>query len=255
MSLTVSNFELFLLVLVRISGFIYTAPIFSQRTIPQKVKVGLSLFISILIVNTITINEIAYIGVIGFAILVVLEALAGVIMGYSTNLAYYILAFVGKMIDTGIGFAMANIMDPITKAQTTITANFYGYIIFLMMIITDLHHYFIMGIIDSFKIIPIGKVNIRPQAYNLILDFVIDYFIIGFRIIVPIIASILIVNTILAILAKVAPQMNLFAVGIQIKVLIGLMILVFMIGFVPSVADFIFNEMIEMLKNSLKYLA
>jgi flagellar biosynthetic protein FliR len=78
-----------------------------------------------------------------------------------------------------------------------------------------------------------------------------NYFIIGFRIVLPIFAAMLIVNTILAILAKVAPQMNMFVIGFQLKIMTGLLILFLLTKFLPTVSGFIFNEMIDMMKAAI----
>jgi flagellar biosynthetic protein FliR len=84
--------------------------------------------------------------------------------------------------------------------------------------------------------------------YRLMVDFIINYFIIAMRIVLPIFAAILMVNTVLGILAKVAPQMNMFVIGMQLKVLVGLFVFYLIIGLTPSVADYIFNEMMDMLR-------
>jgi flagellar biosynthetic protein FliR len=84
--------------------------------------------------------------------------------------------------------------------------------------------------------------------YQLMVRFIIDYFIIAMRIVMPVFAAILVVNMVLGVLAKVAPQMNMFAIGIQLKVFVGLLVLYMIIGLVPSVADYIFNEMMELLR-------
>jgi flagellar biosynthetic protein FliR len=233
---------------VRISGFIYTAPLFSLRNIPVRVKAGFSIFISIILFYTIPISSIEYIGVIGFAILVIKEAIAGALMGLFSNIAYHILAFAGQIIDMEIGFSMINQLDPVTRIQTTITANLYGYLVLLMMVITNLHHYLIKAVIDSYKVIGIGQAIFPPNMYQLMVRFIIDYFIIAMRIVMPVFAAILVVNMVLGVLAKVAPQMNMFAIGIQLKVFVGLLVLYMIIGLVPSVADYIFNEMMELLR-------
>jgi flagellar biosynthetic protein FliR len=254
MTFTIQNFELFFLILVRITGFIYTAPFFSLKNVPIHVKTGFSIFLTAIMFYTVTTDVPKYDGVIGYASLVVMEAIVGVIMGFFANIAYYIVSFAGNIIDMDIGFSMVSQLDPITKVETTITSNLYGYLILLMMMITNLHHYFLKAIVDSFQVIKIGEAVINPSIYNLMVKFVTDYFIIGFRIVLPIFASILIVNTILAILAKVAPQMNMFVIGMQLKIFVGLFILALIIELVPSVADFIFNEMISMMKSAVQYM-
>jgi flagellar biosynthetic protein FliR len=248
MTFTVANFELFLLILVRMSGFIYTAPLFSLKNVPVKVKAGFSIFLSIILFYTIPLSLAEYYGVIGFAILVLKEAIAGALMGLFSNIAYHILAFAGQIMDMEIGFSMVNQLDPVTRIQTTITSNLYGYLILLLMILTNLHHYFLKAVVDSYQVIGLGEAVFPPNMYRLMVRFIIDYFIIAMRIVLPIFAAILVVNTILGILAKVAPQMNMFVIGMQLKILVGLIVLYLVIGLTPSVADFIFNQMMEMLR-------
>jgi flagellar biosynthetic protein FliR len=74
-----------------------------------------------------------------------------------------------------------------------------------------------------------------------------DYIIIGFRIILPIFASILLLNAVLGIMAKVSPQMNMFAIGMQLKIIVGLSVIFFTVGMLPDAADFLFTEMKKMM--------
>ena len=254
MTFTIENFEFFLLILVRITGFTFTAPFFSLRNVPVRIKTGLSIFLTAIVFYSVPYSTPEYTGVIGFAMLVVKEALAGAIMGLFANIAYHILAFAGQMIDMEIGFSMLNVMDPVTSVQTTITANLYGYLVLLIMLITNFHHYFIRSIVDSFQIIKVGMAELSPNLYMVMVQFITDYFVIGFRIVLPIFAAILIVNAILGILAKIAPQMNMFVVGMQLKIFVGLMVLAMIMELVPSVADFIFNKMREMLLDAIEML-
>lgn len=248
MTITLLNFEIYLLILVRMSGFIYTAPFFSQKNVPFNVKAGFSIFLSAIVFFTIPLSAPEYYGIIGYSILIVKEAIAGALMGLFSNIAYYILSFSGQIIDMEIGFSMVSLLDPISGIQTSITSNLYGYLVLLMMISTNLHHYFLRAIVDSYKVISLGQAVFSPNLYQLMLQFIIDYFIIAMRIVLPIFAAILVVNTVLGILAKAAPQLNMFVIGMQLKILVGLLVLYLIIGLVPSVADFIFNEMMDLLK-------
>jgi flagellar biosynthetic protein FliR len=254
MTFTIENFELYLLILVRITGFIYTAPFFSLKNVPFRVKTGLAIFLAGILFYTVPYTTPDYDTVIAFAILIVKEALAGAIMGLFANIAYYILAFSGGLIDMEIGFSMVNEIDPTTNIQTTITANLYGYLIILIMIITNMHHFFLRALIDSFQVIELGRASFDTSLYKLMLQFIIDYFIIGFRIVLPIFAAILIVNTILAIITKIAPQMNMFVIGMQLKIFVGLIVLTMIMQLAVSVADKIFNEMKELLMQAIQLM-
>lgn len=254
MTFTIENFEIFILILVRITGFIFTAPFFSLRNVPFQVKAGLSVFLAVILFYTVPYNQPEYEGIIGYSLIVVTEALAGAIMGLFSNIAFHILNFSGQFLDMEIGFSMVNELDPTTNVMSTITASFFSYLVMLIMLITNLHHYFLRAVIDSFQVIGIGQVKLNPDMYQLMIRFITDYFIIGFRIVLPVYAATLLVNTILAILAKIAPQMNMFVIGMQIKIFVGLIVLVLIMGLIPSIADFIFNEMISLLKDSIELL-
>lgn len=251
--MTLKQLEFFFVILVRSGGFIFTAPFFNIRNVPRILKTGFMMALSIVLFSALPYEPLQYTGVIGFAMIVAEEMLAGLILGFFANICYQILAFAGQMMDMEIGFSMVNEFDPITSSQVTVTSNMYSYAVMLMLMVTYMHHYLLKAFIDSYAVVPIGGVNISPQIYTVMLKFIGDYFVIGFRIILPIFAAMLVVNTILAILAKVAPQMNMFVVGIQLKVLVGLVVLLVMIEMLPAVSDFIFDEMMEVLREAIMF--
>lgn len=251
MTIQVDQLEAFLLILVRITAFIYVAPFFNLKNVPRKVKAGFSFFFALVLFEVVPMPDLNYQGVIGFAGLLISEALVGIILGFFTNICYYILSFAGQMMDMEIGFAMVNEFDPVSNIQTTITSNYYSYIVMLIMLVTNLHHYLIIAFADAFEIIPVGGAKFSPNLYFLMVEFIKEYFIIGFRIILPVFAATLILNVILAILAKVAPQMNMFVIGIQLKIFVGLAVLFMVVALTPRVADFIFDEMIYMMRSAI----
>src|SRR5690554_6270367 len=130
------NLTPFFLIFVRISCFFIAGPIISFNQVPMRVKAGLSLFISLIIYQTYSLGNIEYQTVIGFFILVLKEGIAGIFLGFVTNISYYVLAFAGQLIDIEIGFSMANVLDPATNIRTTITGNYYSYIVVLIMLVT-----------------------------------------------------------------------------------------------------------------------
>ena len=75
-----------------------------------------------------------------------------------------------------------------------------------------------------------------------------DYFIIGFRIILPVFCCILVINIVLGILAKIAPQMNMFVIGMQLKIIVGLFLIFLTLQLFGNVADYMFDEMHNLTK-------
>ena len=125
----------------------------------------------------------------------------------------------------------------------------------LMFIASDMHYFLIDAVVDSYKVIPIGEGIVSPNLYKIFVQYVIDYFVIGFRIILPVFACILVINVILGILARIAPQMNMFVFGMQLKVFAGLSLIFILMNFLPGITDFLFNEMQTLTKLFMLSLA
>jgi flagellar biosynthetic protein FliR len=147
-----------------------------------------------------------------------------------------------------IGLSMVSLMDPTTREQATFTGVFYQYMFTLFLMITGMHRYLLQALIDTFTLIPInGAVFDKEALLSSVITFMTDYITIGFRIILPIFCTMILLNVVLGILAKVSPQMNMFAVGMQMKVLVGLGIMFLTARMLPSAADFVFTEMKRMI--------
>ena len=154
-----------------------------------------------------------------------------------------IVIFAGNIIDMDIGLSMATEFNPSMNSETTVTGNFYYYVILALLLVSDMHDYLLRAVCDSFSVVPLGGAQFNfEHLMSSMTKYVGDLFIIGFRIFLPFFACIMIFNCILGIMAKVAPQMNMFSVGIQIKILVGFVVLFLTIYLVPSIANFIITE-------------
>ncbi|MCR5143989.1 MAG: flagellar biosynthetic protein FliR [Lachnospiraceae bacterium] len=236
--------EYFLLILVRIACFVYTAPFYGRRDVPGRVKAGLAAFLAILIYFTIPLEEATYTSEIGYAILVLREGITGLLIGFAANICSSIILFAGTIIDMDIGISMAAVFDPATGSQVALTGNMYNYFLLLLMITSNMYQYILRAFIDSFSLIPLGgAVFDMNSLLGSMTKYMADLFIIAFRIVLPVFACIMILNAILGVMAKVAPQMNMFAVGIQLKLLVGLAVLFITVFMLPDIANFVFKEM------------
>ena len=246
---SVQNLEFFLLIFVRVSCFIYIAPFFGMPNTPSRIKVGLSIFISMLIYQFIVPHQtLDYSTVLGFAVLVLKEAIAGLLIGFGANICNTIILFSGKIMDMEIGLSMVSLFDPVTKEQVGFTGVLYEYSILLVLIVTDMHQFILRAFIDSYQLIPTAGIVLKSDhLMESMVQFMTDYCVIGFRICLPVFATILLLNSILGILAKVAPQMNMFSVGMQLKILVGLTVLFLTVRLLPGISDFIFTEMKKMM--------
>lgn len=253
-SFSLLSLEYFLLIFVRITMFIYIAPFFGMKGVPNQVKIGLGFFISLFVYQLgLSHPVIAYETVWGYAVIVMKEALTGLLIGFSTSICTSILAFAGRIIDMETGLSMANLVDPTTKEMSSISGVFYQYMIMLMLIISGMYRYILTALMETFTLIPVNGAVFRPDGLlDAMIRFMGDYILIGFRICLPVFAVMLLLNAVLGILAKVSPQMNMFAVGMQLKVLVGLCVLFFTTGMIPGISDMIFTEMKKMMVSFVK---
>ena len=245
---TYADLEFFLLIVVRVTCFIYIAPFFGMNNVPRRVKIGLGIFISYLIFLSIDHNEVVYGTVTEYAIIVMKEALTGFLIGWGAQLCTTIAAFAGHISDMEVGLTMVSLMDPATRQNASFSGVYYQYMFTLFMIISGMYQYLLQALIDTFTLIPVnGAVFQIDSLISSMIGFMGDYVVIGFRICMPIVCVILLLNCVLGILAKVAPQMNMFAVGMQMKVLTGLCIMFLTVRMLPGAADFVFQEMKTMI--------
>ena len=219
-SFSLENFEIFILILVRVSCFVYIAPFYGMSNVPNQVKIGLSAMIALLVSGFADVSQVEYTGLIGYAVIVLKEGITGLLIG------------------------LAAVSYTINNTQVTLTGNLYNYFILMLLVVTDMHHYILRAFVDAFTVIPVnGQVFDWEHLMKSMTTYMGDMFVIAFRIILPVFACIMILNCILGIMAKVSPQMNMFAVGMQMKIMVGFVVLFLTVSLLPSVANFIFTEM------------
>ena len=244
LSFSFLDLEFFLLILVRVSCFVFVAPFFSMSYTPARVRIALSVFTAVLLYTTLTpADAVVYDTVMEYALIVVREGVTGLLIGFSANICMAIVNLAGAITDMEIGLSMVTLMDPATREQSSVTGVFYQYVIMLILIASGMYRYLFGALADSFLLIPInGAVLKGENLVSAVLLFLGDYITIGFRICLPVFCAILLLNAVLGILAKVSPQLNMFSVGIQFKVLVGLCVMLLTASLMSGAADFVFRE-------------
>jgi len=249
--IALNYWEVFLLILVRIASFVYTAPFFSMANTPQRVKLSLAIFISVMVFSLIPDRTLVYSGLLDYAVLLVKESVVGLLLGFCANICIQAISFAGHVIDVNIGLSMSTMYDPTMKEQISVSGTFYYYTVFLLMLITGLYQFLISAIVDSYTIIPLGKATVNATLYDSFLEMIADYFIMGFRIALPVFITLMILNVVLGVLTKVAPQLNMFAIGMQLKLLVGFAIMFITVFLLPDISSYL----LSMMKTFVKTIA
>lgn len=245
-----NNVELFLLIFVRMTGLFVTAPIFGRKNIPVYLKIGFAFTTAILMASVIKVDHIiATDSFLIYAGYIIKEFIVGVVIGYVAYIVFTSIYVAGQIIDMQIGFGMVNVYDPISNIQVPVTANLYFILAMIIFLVTNGHHVLIKALFQSFNLVPLGTAGIGPKMLDNIIGVFQQLFSIGFRIAAPIVAAVLITDVVLGIISKTIPQMNVFILGMPLKILIGLIIIMITIpAFIYIVTMLTDNINIEIFK-------
>ena len=213
----------FMLVIARLSGLFLIAPVFSSQMIPVRIKVMMLAALAATI-TPIVMGQAPPMpaGVIDLLGSILLESIVGLAIGFTVALVFTAVQVGASFIDTAIGFSMANIVDPLNNIQASVLGSFYSLVATLAFLSVNGHHWLLAGFRQSYEVVPIGAVpDIPRMSENLFAAFG-SLFAIAFQIAAPVLVTLILVDVVLGIVARVVPQMNVFFVGIPLKIGVGL---------------------------------
>ncbi len=239
--LTQAQFETLLLVFVRTSTMLFVFPVFSARQIPIMVRIGLAGIISFVIFHAQPLT--AALPDIGSLIgAVVSQVVIGLIVGFVAYLVFMGIQFAGEILDIQIGFAVANVISPQTQEQVTVLGELELTLATLVFLVSNSHLLMLQGIGGSFHLVPLPYVNLDPSVAGNVVTFLEQAFLIVFQIAAPAAVSLFIINVALGLMARVAPQMNVFVVGFPLQIGVGLLMLAVSVPLLVTASPQIFSD-------------
>lgn len=180
-----------------------------------------------------------------YVVLIFKEILIGLLLGFVATLFIYALQMAGGLIDLMMGFAIANVIDPQTGAQSPIMGNFKYMFAILILFFTDGHHLLLRGVLNSYFLVPLHKwITFADGGMaQLLIDFFLRSFAISLQIAAPIAASIFLVDVALGLISRTVPQMNMFVVGIPVKIISTFLLLLLVLPGFGFVLSRLFSEL------------
>ncbi len=248
------NLHIFVLIAVRITGIFVTAPIFARNNFPALMKIGLSVTLAFILMPILGVsNPIEINGFIQLAFYVMIEFIIGILIGFIAFMYFSALYLAGTIIDTQMGFGMVNVFDPQTNTQIPVMGNFYSNLLSLLFIVLNGHHLLIRALTDSFQILPLGSTfTLGADGVSKMTAIMVEFFVLAVKFSAPVLLTILLANVLLGILARTMPQMNVFIVGLPLKIFIGMLTVIvslqYMLPFTRLIFDKIFTSIYEMLQ-------
>ena len=230
--------------LVRILGLIMAAPLFGHRSIPTRVKIGLGIFIALIVGPTLPSMPDVELGSWHGLHILIQQLLIGLAIGFTVRVIFAAVEMAGEIIGLQMGLGFASFYDPQSAGQTLVLARFFNLLAVLVFLATNAHLLLLGVLAESFRTLPIGTGPLAAAGFHNVAAFGSTVFALGLQIALPVIAILLMTNLALGILTRSAPQLNIFAIGFPITLGVGLIVLDFsMPYFAPQMEGLIRQAM------------
>ena len=245
------QFRTYLLVLLRVSIFLFMFPVFSSAVFPPTLKMGLAMVISLVFYSVVPVDLTRFpLDVISTGLLILAEVLVGLILGMCLRIFFGSVQLAGQVIGFQMGFAMINVVDPQTGANVSIMDQLGYWVCVVVFLILNGHHIILSAMINSFELVPLGGFVMQKILLVKLLDLAGGLFLVAIKIGAPVIAALFFVSVGFGLVSKFAPQMNVMIVAFPLKIVVGL----FLFGLTLEIIVIVTKEYVDGFKKLLMYL-
>lgn len=236
--------------LARVLALIMTAPILSEKSISRKVKIGLGVMITWVLVPSLPPVQVSLFSVGGFWLLIQ-QILIGVAIGFTMQFAFAAVRTAGEVIGLQMGLSFATFFDPGSRLNMPVLARFLDMLAMLLFLTFNGHLWLISLVADSFHTLPIGGDPLNGNAFLALTKAAGLIFLNGMRLALPLITLLLTLNLALGLLNRVAPQLSVFAIGFPVTLSIGMVFISLMMPLLAPFCEHLFSEIFDLLSTIL----
>ena len=249
------SFLTFLTVLARVTGFIVAIPVFITTQTPAHIRVGLAVVTALLLYPVMApkITAVSFLPT-PLMLFIVSETLLGLLIGLISRLIFTAVEFGGTVIGYQMGFAAANVFDPSGQRQVALVSQFQNVFAILLFLAFDGHHIFFRLAVQSYELLPPGKLNFSGEAIPYLMQLTSHMFSIGVQFSAPVLAVLLLSGLILGILARVFPQLNVFMLSFPLNIGISFVVIALTLDIVTSLLRREFDSLGDRIPTLLRYL-
>lgn len=243
--LSTEKLEIFFLVLVRCSFLIFLFPFFNNQMLSMRVKAGLAFFLAMIFfpislpADILIMNSSAT-----FFYLVLKEAILGFSLGFGSQFLVFFVNFGGYVIGRDMGFMQAQAPDVMTGDMSNNLSNFLMIMFAVIFLLTGGHYFFIQLLDETFRVVPVAGWNYSSKdVVTIMMHLSGTMFLQGFKLAAPIMGTLLVTQIGMAFIARVMPQMNIWILGIPLKIGLGVILLIALLPMMYQVFDDTFREL------------
>lgn len=250
-SIIQTNFIVYLMVLGRVSGIFSFNPIFARRGVPNTIKVGASLALALVMTTAGDFDYRMPDGLLPLVFDFGKELLVGAVLGFFVNLMLQIFTMAGEVTDMQLGLSMAKSYDP-TFGNAGLSTQYYSYWFMLYFFAVGAHKSYIELFSVSYNSIPLGFTSFNINVPYVLVHYFQSVLELGLKLAMPVVVASLVTEFCVGVLMKAVPTIHVFVLNIQIKMLMGFIVLAASCGvvgeFMGRIIDILFenlNDLVE----------
>ncbi len=251
---TTAQITLFALILMRMSGFVLLNPILGRRNIPSVLKAGFIFILSLMVYSVSMEEEVVVDSTLEFGFLLLKEFAAGYAIGFVIELFFFVISYGGYIIDFQLGLSMATVYDPQSNAQMAVTGSLLQAWLTMLFFAVNGHLALLKIMVTSAQIVPYGGIVITQNLASRMIEIFLICVEMGIKLSIPIIAAEFLVEVGIGIINKVAPQVSLLVINIQLKLIVGVGLLLIWFSPIGSYLEKIISEMMKTVQGILTFL-
>ncbi len=248
------NFVFFSFIIMRMAGFVLLNPIFGRKNIPGIIKSGLILALAMIVFTAQPQQQMVLSGMFEYGVLLIKEFAAGGAVGFVISLFLYVIIFAGEMIDMQLGLSMAKIFDVQSNASIALSATYYNILFMFLFFAVDGHLALLHIVLNSAQVVPYGQVVLGQALAQSILDIFILCTGLALKMAFPVIAIEFLCAVGMGILMRAIPQINVFIVDIQLKIFVGLVVMLLIFSPIADFLNTLVLTMIDTVRETLIYM-
>lgn len=237
------------LVLARVAGLFILAPVFSARAVPAQARAAVALALALALTPIAQEGQTVPSDLADAGLLIVKEALVGIAFAFAVGAVVAAIQFGAGLVDTLIGFSYAAIIDPFSSIQGGVLGQLYSLFVAVVVVVTGGLEMMVAGLAGTYEVIPLAASPSFASLAQLAVDGFARVFVLGLEVTAPVIIALVVVDAALALVARAAPQLNVFAVGLPAKILVGVAVIAASMPFVAGhVSDALEGAVLDSLR-------
>ncbi len=245
-----ANQMVFLFILFRVAAFMVAIPLMGGAGVPVMVKMLLILSMSFVLFQTLTLEPPGVLNLVSLTTALLGEVLIGLIIGMAANLLFTAIEMGSEIIGMQMGLGSANLFDPISNKQASLIARLQGLVAMLIFLTMNGHFIVLESMVKSFELIPFGGFYPSGPLIEFLMKLAGAMFLLGLKVAIPIIVTLLMANVVIGIFSRVIPQLNVLLFSFPVTITLGLV----MVGFSLPILTGILRQEISGLRTIFNQL-